>query len=102
MTPEYGARFGTQAPIRQPAQPIHHARDRPLFRQQPRERQGVQRDHGNAGEAAIGGAVAPFLVLWLYRIFDSWRPAFVITAAVCFLFTVTGSTLVLGHPVSRT
>jgi MFS transporter, ACS family, hexuronate transporter len=36
--------------------------------------------------SAIGGAVAPFLVLWLYRLFDSWRPAFVITAALGFVW----------------
>jgi MFS transporter, ACS family, hexuronate transporter len=28
--------------------------------------------------SAIGGALAPLLVLWLYRTFGSWRPAFAI------------------------
>lgn len=28
--------------------------------------------------SAVGGAVAPILVLWLYRTFGSWRPAFAI------------------------
>lgn len=28
--------------------------------------------------SAVGGAVAPLLVLWLYRTFGSWRPAFAI------------------------
>jgi ACS family hexuronate transporter-like MFS transporter len=30
--------------------------------------------------SAIGGAVAPFIVFWIYKAFGSWRPAFVITA----------------------
>ena len=29
--------------------------------------------------SAVGGAVAPVLVVWLYHTFGSWRPAFVIT-----------------------
>lgn len=29
--------------------------------------------------SAVGAAVAPFLVLWLYRTFGSWRPAFIMT-----------------------
>lgn len=29
--------------------------------------------------SAVGGAVAPVLVIWLYAQFGSWRPAFVIT-----------------------
>ena len=29
--------------------------------------------------SAVGGAVAPLLVIWLYSHFGSWRPAFVIT-----------------------
>ena len=29
--------------------------------------------------SAVGGAIAPALVLWLYHSFQSWRPAFVIT-----------------------
>jgi len=32
--------------------------------------------------SAIGGAIAPVLVLWLYATFHSWRPAFVITGAL--------------------
>jgi ACS family hexuronate transporter-like MFS transporter len=30
--------------------------------------------------AAIGSVVAPFLVYWVYHIFGSWRPAFLVTA----------------------
>jgi ACS family hexuronate transporter-like MFS transporter len=34
--------------------------------------------------SSIGGAIAPVLVLGLYRWFDSWRPAFVITGTLGF------------------
>lgn len=36
--------------------------------------------------SAIGGAVAPFIVLGIYRWFGSWRPAFLITAALGFVW----------------
>jgi ACS family hexuronate transporter-like MFS transporter len=36
--------------------------------------------------SAIGGAVAPFIVLYLYRAFGSWRPAFFITASLGFVW----------------
>ena len=29
--------------------------------------------------SAVGGAVAPVMVVWLYQAFNSWRPAFLIT-----------------------
>ena len=29
--------------------------------------------------SAVGGAIAPVMVVWLYQTFGSWRPAFVIT-----------------------
>src|SRR5438552_9350454 len=29
--------------------------------------------------SAVGGAVAPLMVVWLYKTFGSWRPAFVFT-----------------------
>jgi ACS family hexuronate transporter-like MFS transporter len=32
--------------------------------------------------SSIGGAVAPFLVLFLYRHFGTWRPAFLVTASL--------------------
>jgi len=32
--------------------------------------------------SSVGGAVAPFLVFWIYRISGSWRPAFVFTASL--------------------
>ena len=31
--------------------------------------------------SSIGGAVAPFIVLGVYKVFGSWRPAFVVTAS---------------------
>jgi ACS family hexuronate transporter-like MFS transporter len=36
--------------------------------------------------SAIGGAVAPALVVWLFHGFGSWRPAFLITGALGFLW----------------
>jgi ACS family hexuronate transporter-like MFS transporter len=36
--------------------------------------------------SSIGGAVAPFLVLALYRVFGTWRPAFIVTGALGFVW----------------
>jgi len=36
--------------------------------------------------SSVGGAVAPFLVLLLYQRFGSWRPAFMFTGALGFLW----------------
>ncbi len=36
--------------------------------------------------SAIGGAVAPALVVWLFHMFGTWRPAFLITGALGFLW----------------
>ncbi len=36
--------------------------------------------------SSVGGAIAPFLVLFLYQRFGSWRPAFVFTGALGFLW----------------
>ena len=38
--------------------------------------------------SAIGGAVAPLLVVFLYRTFGSWRPAFLLTGALGFLWLI--------------
>lgn len=38
--------------------------------------------------SAIGGAVAPVLVIWLYTHFGSWRPAFVITGLLGFVWLI--------------
>lgn len=32
--------------------------------------------------SSVGGAIAPFLVFWIYRAFGSWRPAFIFTASL--------------------
>jgi MFS transporter, ACS family, hexuronate transporter len=36
--------------------------------------------------SSIGGAIAPFLVLWVYHTFGTWRPAFLVTGALGFLW----------------
>jgi ACS family hexuronate transporter-like MFS transporter len=36
--------------------------------------------------SSIGGAIAPFLVLWVYNTFGSWRPAFIVTGALGFIW----------------
>jgi ACS family hexuronate transporter-like MFS transporter len=36
--------------------------------------------------SSIGGAIAPLLVLWVFSTFGSWRPAFIITGALGFLW----------------
>lgn len=36
--------------------------------------------------SSVGGAIAPFLVLFLYQRFGSWRPAFLFTGALGFLW----------------
>ena len=36
--------------------------------------------------SAIGGAVAPALVVWLFHMFGTWRPAFLITGVLGFLW----------------
>jgi len=36
--------------------------------------------------SSIGGAIAPFLVLWVYHTFGSWRPAFIVTGLLGFLW----------------
>jgi len=38
--------------------------------------------------SSIGAAIAPFLVLWLYRTFGGWRYAFVITGTLGFLWLI--------------
>ncbi len=36
--------------------------------------------------SSIGAALAPFIVLWVYRLTGSWRPAFVVTGLLGFLW----------------
>jgi ACS family hexuronate transporter-like MFS transporter len=38
--------------------------------------------------SAVGGAIVPALVLWLYHSFGSWRPPFLITGCLGFLWVV--------------
>jgi ACS family hexuronate transporter-like MFS transporter len=38
--------------------------------------------------SSIGGAIAPFLVVFLFHTFGSWRPAFLITASLGFLWLI--------------
>jgi MFS transporter, ACS family, hexuronate transporter len=38
--------------------------------------------------SSIGGALAPFIVLWAYATFGSWRPAFIITGSLGFLWLI--------------
>ena len=49
--------------------------------------------------SSIGGAVAPFLVLFLYRSFGSWRPAFLITGCLGFLWLIAWR--ILYHPPEK-
>lgn len=46
--------------------------------------------------SSIGGAIAPILVIGLYKYFGGWRPAFVITGALGFLWL--GAWRMLYHP----
>ena len=47
--------------------------------------------------SSIGGVIAPFLVLFLYRHFGSWRPAFLITGCLGFLWLLAWTRL-YGSP----
>jgi MFS transporter, ACS family, hexuronate transporter len=38
--------------------------------------------------SSIGGAIAPVLVLWLYHSFGGWRPTFIITGTLGFLWLI--------------
>ena len=38
--------------------------------------------------SSIGGALAPFIVLWAYHAFGSWRPAFIVTGVLGFLWLI--------------
>ena len=37
---------------------------------------------------SIGGAIAPFIVLYAYKVFGTWRPAFVLTGCLGFIWLV--------------
>lgn len=36
--------------------------------------------------SSIGGVIAPFFVVWLYHTFGTWRPAFIVTGSLGFLW----------------
>jgi ACS family hexuronate transporter-like MFS transporter len=38
--------------------------------------------------SSVGGAIAPFLVLFLFHTFGSWRPAFIVTGSLGFLWLI--------------
>ncbi len=38
--------------------------------------------------SSIGGALAPFLVFWLYKSFGGWQPAFIIVGTLGFLWLI--------------
>ena len=38
--------------------------------------------------ASVGGAVAPFIVLWAYHNFHSWRPVFLVTGSLGLIWVV--------------
>jgi len=46
--------------------------------------------------SSIGGAIAPILVIGLYKYFGSWRPAFVITGTLGFIWLIAWR--MLYHP----
>ncbi len=38
--------------------------------------------------SSVGGALAPFIVLWVYAAFGSWRPVFLVTSVLGFLWVL--------------
>ncbi|MBI3472447.1 MAG: MFS transporter [Candidatus Solibacter usitatus] len=51
--------------------------------------------------SAIGGAVAPSLVVWLYHRFGTWRPSFVITGLLGFFWLAAWRAVVPAAPPQR-
>ena len=47
--------------------------------------------------SAVGGAVAPVMVIWLYSSFGSWRPAFVVTGLLGIAWLSYGACSI-NHP----
>jgi MFS transporter, ACS family, hexuronate transporter len=46
--------------------------------------------------SSVGGAIAPFLVLWLYQKFGGWQPAFIIIGCLGFIWLIAWR--MLYHP----
>jgi len=46
--------------------------------------------------SSIGGAIAPLLVIGLYKYFGGWRPAFIVTGTLGFLWLIAWR--LLYHP----
>jgi ACS family hexuronate transporter-like MFS transporter len=49
--------------------------------------------------SAVGGAIAPVVVIWLYSAFDSWRPAFVITGLLGMAWLVAWRLVYPSQPI---
>src|SRR4051812_12393294 len=49
--------------------------------------------------SSVGAAIAPLLVLWLFRIFGTWRPVFILTGALGFIWLLLFRRLY--HPPER-
>ena len=50
--------------------------------------------------SSIGGAIAPLLVIGLYKYFGGWRPAFIITGTLGFLWLVAWRLLILPSGIA--
>jgi ACS family hexuronate transporter-like MFS transporter len=48
--------------------------------------------------SAVGGAIAPVMVVWLYNSFGSWRPAFVITGLLGLVWLIVWRRVYPAHP----
>jgi ACS family hexuronate transporter-like MFS transporter len=52
--------------------------------------------------SAVGGAIAPVMVVWLYNSFGSWRPAFVITGLLGVVWLIVWRRVYPVHPPTST
>jgi ACS family hexuronate transporter-like MFS transporter len=75
--------------------PTGRARPRPWRNGFPKRERGGAVALFDSG-SSVGGAVAPFLVLWLYQAFGGWRLAFVFTGTLGFLWLIAWR--LLYHP----
>lgn len=49
--------------------------------------------------SAVGGAIAPVMVVWIYHTFHSWRPAFLITGLLGFAWVILWR--IVYHPPEK-